>query len=138
MARSLKKGPFIDHHLQKKVEADGSNKKSDQDLVAPFDRAPGDDRVHHRRPQRQEPARPGAGQREHGWPQARRVRLTRTFRGHGGDKKSVREMTMEAKAILRTARISRPEGPPRSPTRSAACRPSDAVNLLVSGRRPPP
>ena len=27
MARSLKKGPFIDHHLQKKVEAAGSSKK---------------------------------------------------------------------------------------------------------------
>ena len=27
MARSLKKGPFIEHHLQKKVEAAGSSKK---------------------------------------------------------------------------------------------------------------
>ena len=27
MARSLKKGPFIDHHLQKKVEAAGSSKR---------------------------------------------------------------------------------------------------------------
>ena len=27
MARSLKKGPFIDHHLQKKVETAGSSKK---------------------------------------------------------------------------------------------------------------
>ena len=27
MARSLKKGPFIDHHLQKKVENAGSSKK---------------------------------------------------------------------------------------------------------------
>ena len=34
--------------------------------------------------------------------------LTRTFKGHGGDKKTRRskEMTMEAKAILRSARIS--------------------------------
>ena len=27
MARSLKKGPFIDHHLQKKVELAGNSKK---------------------------------------------------------------------------------------------------------------
>ena len=27
MTRSLKKGPFIDHHLQKKVEAAGNNSK---------------------------------------------------------------------------------------------------------------
>ena len=27
MARSLKKGPFVDHHLIKKVEAAGSNTK---------------------------------------------------------------------------------------------------------------
>ena len=27
MARSLKKGPFVDHHLIKKVEAAGSSKK---------------------------------------------------------------------------------------------------------------
>ena len=27
MARSLKKGPFIDHHLIKKVETAGNNKK---------------------------------------------------------------------------------------------------------------
>ena len=27
MARSLKKGPFIGHHLQKKVEAAGSSKR---------------------------------------------------------------------------------------------------------------
>ena len=27
MARSLKKGPFVDHHLVKKVEAAGNHKK---------------------------------------------------------------------------------------------------------------
>ena len=27
MARSLKKGPFVDHHLMKKVETAGSSKK---------------------------------------------------------------------------------------------------------------
>ncbi|HRO28099.1 MAG TPA: ribosomal protein S19 family protein, partial [Luteimonas sp.] len=27
MARSLKKGPFVDHHLIKKVEAAGNTKK---------------------------------------------------------------------------------------------------------------
>ena len=39
MTRSLKKGPFIDAHLVKKVEAAQAtkDKKPDQDLVAPLD-----------------------------------------------------------------------------------------------------
>jgi ribosomal protein L22 len=39
MARSLKKGPFVDHHLLAKVEkaVETKDKKPDQDLVASFD-----------------------------------------------------------------------------------------------------
>jgi ribosomal protein S19 len=38
MARSLKKGPFVDLHLLKKVEAASPPATSaDQDLVAPLD-----------------------------------------------------------------------------------------------------
>jgi hypothetical protein len=39
MARSIKKGPFIDAHLLKRVDVGraSNDKKSDQDLVAPFD-----------------------------------------------------------------------------------------------------
>ena len=39
MARSIKKGPFVDDHLLKKVEAARAvnDKKPDQDLVAPLD-----------------------------------------------------------------------------------------------------
>lgn len=37
MGRSLKKGPFVDDHLMKKVEAQqGAEKKSDQNLVTSF------------------------------------------------------------------------------------------------------
>jgi len=39
MGRSLKKGPFVEQHLLEKIDkinAAGS-KKTDQDLVAPFD-----------------------------------------------------------------------------------------------------
>ena len=39
MARSLKKGPFVDGHLQVKVDAlnAAERKESGEDLVAPFD-----------------------------------------------------------------------------------------------------
>jgi hypothetical protein len=39
MARSVKKGPFVDAHLLKKVEAAARRRRqaSDQDLVASFD-----------------------------------------------------------------------------------------------------
>lgn len=42
MGRSLKKGPFVDEHLMKKVEAaQGSDKKSsDQNLVSSFNNFP--------------------------------------------------------------------------------------------------
>ena len=42
MARSLKKGPFVDHHLLKKVEDQNKDgiKKTDQNMVETFDDHP--------------------------------------------------------------------------------------------------
>ena len=39
MARSIKKGPFVDHHLMAKVDKarGGERQATDQDLVAPLD-----------------------------------------------------------------------------------------------------
>src|SRR5690606_21298394 len=74
---------------------------------ASLDDPAGDGRSDHRRAQRQG-AYPGAGQREHGRPQARRVRPHPYLQGsrRRQEGRQVRSMTMEAKAILRTARIS--------------------------------
>ena len=56
MARSLKKGPFVDGHLREKVEAlnTRNEKKVVEDLVAALDDRAGHDRAHHRRAQREE------------------------------------------------------------------------------------
>ena len=72
MARSLKKGPFVDDHLLKKVEADerGQRPQGREDLVAPLHDHPGDGRAHPGRLQRAE-VHPRLHHREHGGPQAR-------------------------------------------------------------------
>jgi large subunit ribosomal protein L22 len=89
--RSLKKGPFVDHHLLKKVESAAGEQQQapDQDLVAPLDDPAGDGRSDDRRAQRP-PARAGAGQREHGRAQARRIRADPHLQGSRGDKKAAR------------------------------------------------
>ena len=83
MARSLKKGPFIDHHLQKKVETAGSSKKpiktwSRRSTVLPemigFTIA-----IHNGKNHINENM---IGHK------LGEFALTRTFKGHGGDKKS--------------------------------------------------
>ncbi len=50
MARSVKKGPFVDHHLMGKVEkVRGSERQApDQDLVAPLHHPAGFRRSDHR------------------------------------------------------------------------------------------
>ena len=75
MARSLKKGPFVDHHLMKKVEAASAanNKRpiktwSRRSMIIP--EMVGLTLADPQRPA----ARAGARQREHGRAQARRVR----------------------------------------------------------------
>ena len=82
MSRSLKKGPFVDTPLLEKIEAmnRGGEKKVDQDLVAPLDGRARDGRAHARRAQREE-VHPGVRHREHGRPQARRVRADAAVQG---------------------------------------------------------
>ena len=87
MARSLKKGPFIDHHLQKKVEAAGSTKKpiktwSRRSTVLPemigYTIAVHIGKNH-------VPVLVNENMVGH---KLGEFALTRTFKGHGGDKKS--------------------------------------------------
>ena len=90
MARSLKKGPFVDHHLIKKVEAAGSNTKkpiktwSRRSMVLPdmigFTIAIHNGKVH-------VPVLVNENMVGH---KLGEFALTRTFKGHGGDKKSGR------------------------------------------------
>ena len=87
MARSLKKGPFIDHHLQKKGETAGSSKKpiktwSRRSTVLPemigFTIAVHNGKNHI-------PVLINENMIGH---KLGEFALTRTFKGHGGDKKS--------------------------------------------------
>ena len=88
MARSLKKGPFVDHHLIKKVEAAGSNSKkpiktwSRRSMILPemvgFTIAVHNGKVH-------VPVLVNENMVGHNLGE---FALTRTFKGHGGDKKS--------------------------------------------------
>ena len=90
MARSLKKGPFVDHHLIKKVEAAGSNTKkriktwSRRSMVLPdmigFTIAIHNGKNH-------VPVLVNENMVGH---KLGEFALTRTFKGHGGDKKSGR------------------------------------------------
>src|SRR5262249_21742859 len=54
--------------------------EGDQDVVTPLHGHPRDDRAHDRRPQREE-VHPGVHHREHGWPEARRVRADALLQG---------------------------------------------------------
>ena len=104
MPRSLKKGPFVDDHLMKKV--DDMNKRGDeagdQDLVAPLDDRARDGRPHDRRARRPQ-ARPGVHHASR-WSATSSAssRPTRTFRSHGApdERRIVGEVTevMAAKA----------------------------------------
>ena len=75
MARSIKKGPFVDHHLhgEGRQGAQHQRQAPDQDLVAPLDDHARLRRPDDRRAQRQA-AHAGVRHREHGRAQARRVR----------------------------------------------------------------
>ena len=91
MARSLKKGPFVDHHLMKKVEVAGSNSKkpiktwSRRSMVLPemvgFTIAVHNGKVH-------VPVLVNENMVGH---KLGEFALTRTFKGHGGDKKVARK-----------------------------------------------
>ena len=82
MSRSLKKGPFVDTHLLEKIEVmnRGEREEGHQDLVAPLDGDARDGGAHARRAQREE-VHPGVRHREHGRPQARRVRADAAVQG---------------------------------------------------------
>ena len=93
MSRSLKKGPFVDTSLLEKLEAmnRANEKKVDQDLVAPLDRDARDGRPHDGGAQREE-VHPGVRDREHGRPQARRVRADAHVQGaHDQDREGGRD-----------------------------------------------
>jgi small subunit ribosomal protein S19 len=88
MARSLKKGPFIDHHLVKKVEAASGNSKkpiktwSRRSMILPemvgLTIAIHNGKVH-------VPVLVNENMVGH---KLGEFAITRTFKGHGGDKKS--------------------------------------------------
>jgi len=87
MPRSLKKGPFVDHHLQKKVETAVSNKKpiktwSRRSMILPemvgYTIAVHNGKNHI-------PVLVNENMVGH---KLGEFALTRTFKGHGGDKKS--------------------------------------------------
>ena len=87
MARSLKKGPFIDHHLQKKVELAGNSKKpiktwSRRSTILPkmigLTIAVHNGKNH-------VPVLVNENMIGH---KLGEFAVTRTFKGHGGDKKS--------------------------------------------------
>ena len=87
MARSLKKGPFVDHHLMKKVETAGSSKKpiktwSRRSMVVPemagFTLAIHNGRQHV----------PVLVNENMVWHKLGEFAVTRTFKAHGGDKKA--------------------------------------------------
>jgi len=75
MTRSLKKGPFVDHHLLAKTEKAVANKdkKTDQNLVAPFHDPARFHRPDHCGPQRQA-TRAGLYHRPDGGSQVGRIR----------------------------------------------------------------
>ena len=87
MPRSLKKGPFVDHHLMKKVETAVNNKKpiktwSRRSMVLPemvgYTITVHNNKVH-------VPVLVNENMVGH---KLGEFALTRTFKGHGGDKKS--------------------------------------------------
>ena len=88
MARSLKKGPFVDHHLIKKVETAGSNTKrpiktwSRRSMILP-DMVGFTIAVHNGK--NHIPVLVNENMVGH---KLGEFAVTRTFKGHGGDKKA--------------------------------------------------
>ncbi len=74
MSRSLKKGPFIDTHLLKKVDA--MNAANEKKVIKTWSRRSTviPDMVGHLRRARRSPSRAGVRERIHGRPQVGRVR----------------------------------------------------------------
>ena len=89
MARSVKKGPFVDGHLLKKVDEAQRHQVEEghQDLVAPLDDHPGDGRAHLRGAQRPQ-VRPVFVTENMVGHKLGEFAPTRTFHGHSGDRKA--------------------------------------------------
>ena len=115
MSRSLKKGPFVDTSLLEKIEAmnRGEREEGHQDLVAPLDGDSRDGRPHAGRAQREE-VHPGLRHREHGRPQARRVRADAHVQGAHDEDREGRATAAAAarRPARRRRRQRRSEGQP--------------------------
>ena len=81
-AAHSRKGPFVDTHLLEKIEV--MNRGAEKKVIKTWSRRstvdPRDGRAHARRAQREE-VHPGVRDREHGRPQARRVRADAALQG---------------------------------------------------------
>ena len=91
MPRSLKKGPFVDDHLARKVEV--QNSRGTKNVIKTWSRR-SDDRARHDRPHdrcaRRAQACAGVHHRDDGRSQAGEFAPTRTFRGHVKDDRKSR------------------------------------------------
>ena len=142
MTRSLKKGPFVDHHLMAKVEkaARHQGQEADQDLVAPLDDPARFHRPDDRRAQRQA-ARAGVRDRPDGRPQARRIRADAHVQGSPGrqeGREEVRMTTMETTSNrARRAPVGRQGPAGRRPDPRQEGRPGAQHPARSRRRRPP-
>ncbi len=114
MSRSLKKGPFTDDHLVKKVEVMNTKpqKIRGENLVAPLDDHSGVHRAHACRAQRQE-IHSGVRDGEHGGAQAGRIFAHPHLQGtrrevhrKGGEIKMAHDIPSLAKAEARYMHVS--------------------------------
>ncbi len=89
MPRSLKKGPFVDDHLLKKVDALNEKRREEghQDLEPPLHDHPRDGRPHHRRPRRAASTCPVYVTESMVGHKLGEFAPTRTFRYHAGQEK---------------------------------------------------
>ena len=136
MPRSLKKGPFVDDHLLKKVDDlnDEGREEGHQDLVAPLHDHPRHGRPHHRRARRPQ-ARARVHHRVDGRSQARRVRA----RPARSATTPARRRTHEGSALMAFGTKTN-ERPRHAGRRSATCRVSaykarEVLDLIRGLRR---
>ena len=103
MARSVKKGPFVDKHLLKKVRRGAADEVEEghQDLVAPLDDPPRDGRAHLRGAQRAKFVPVFVTENMVGH-KLGEFAPTRTFHGHSGDRKAA-----SSRAAARRRRLPR-------------------------------
>ena len=135
MPRSLKKGPFVDDHLAKKVEVQNAKRdqERDQDLVASLDDRARHDRPHHRGARRPQ-ARAGLRDRLDGGPQARGVRAHADLPGPHQGRPEVRAGAEPAADADKEAETDEQgQGLASQPPQGAARRPSRFVRHRATG-----